>query len=229
MGAEILAGRWNILIIRELLMGNQRFNDIHRGLPGLSRTLLSQRLRFLQHHGLIEPLAKSDPGTGTGGGYRLTEAGAELDCVLKALGCWAVRWRFPEPRDDQLNPHLLLWRMRSSLVPECLPGRRIVVEFVFEDRRIERGWLIVNGEDSSVCIQDPMLGIDLYARGPSRLWHEIFNGHRLLTESIDDGQIVVCGENDLTTQFPTWIEPTYFAEYVRAQHAADQSRETLRG
>ena len=129
IGVAVVSERWNLLILRELLAGPRGFNDIHRGLPGLSRTLLSQRLRTLQHSELVAPVA--DDGSGTAG-YQLTPMGADLRGVLAELGAWSVRWCFPEPSDDQLDPHLLLWRMRQGLVADTLPARRVVVEFVFE-------------------------------------------------------------------------------------------------
>lgn len=217
MGAEVVAERWNLLIIRELIVGARRFNDIHRGLPGLSRTLLSQRLRMLQRCGLVEPVPDDDPD---GIGYRLTEAGTELRPVLEVLGAWAVRWRFPEPSDDQLDPHLLMWRMRSGLAHDRLPARRIVVEFSFENGRTVRGWLIVDGAASSICARDPMFGVDVYASAPSRVWHEIWYGHRSMRESVRNGDVVLTGAKDLVAGFADWFHLSHFAEEVARRRSA---------
>ena len=209
MGAEIVAERWNLLIVRELLTGARGFNDIHRGLPGLSRTLLSQRLRTLRGFGLVTPAAD---------GYELTEAGFELRTVLEALGTWSVRWRFPGPDDDQLNPHLLLWRMRAGLAHDRLPPRRVVIEFDFEGaeagRRPEKAWLIADGADSSVCTRDPLFDVDLYASAPSRVWHEIWYGHRSLRASISAGDVRLSGETPLVQGFPDWFTLSRFAGHV---------------
>jgi DNA-binding HxlR family transcriptional regulator len=217
MGAEVVAERWNLLIVRELLTGAQRFNDIHRGLPGLSRTLLSQRLRMLQRCGLVESRATGDA---PGGGYRLTEAGADLQGVLEALGEWAVRWRFPEPKDDQLNPHLLLWRMQSGLRREHLPARRIVIEFSFDNSQPAHGWLVLTGEDSSVCARDPLFEVDIYANASSHVWHEIWFGHRSLRESISNGDVVLTGQKDLIVRFADWFQLSHFAGEVAARRSA---------
>lgn len=217
MGTEVVAERWNVLIIREMIVGARRFNDIHRGLPGLSRTLLSQRLRTLQRYGLVEPLGA---GEATGGGYRLTEAGLELRPVLEAIGSWAVRWRFPEPQDDQLNPRLLLLRMQSGLAREHLPNRRIVIQFSFENDRPLQGWLIADRDDSTVCARDPLFGVDVYASASTRAWHEIWYGYRSLRESIANGDVILCGEKDLLTQFEKWFHLSHFADEVAAVHRA---------
>jgi DNA-binding HxlR family transcriptional regulator len=224
MGAAIVAERWNLLIIREILTGATRFNDIHRGLPGLSRTLLSQRLRVLQHNGLVEPVARGRPEPG---GYRLTPAGEDLRGVLTALGTWAVRWQFPEPRDNQLNPHLLLWRMRSGLARDRLPAQRVVIEFSFEDRQTEHGWLILDGDDSSICARSPMFEVDVYAAASSRRWHEIWFGHRSLRESISNGDVVLTGRNELTRQFADWFSRSPFADQVAAHRSATPATEQV--
>lgn len=217
MGADIVAERWNLLIIREILSGASRFTDIHRGLPGLSRTLLSQRLRLLQRAGLVEHIAAGSAGST---GYRLTAAGADLRGVLAALGTWAVRWQFPDPADDQLNPHLLLWRMRSGLIHDRLPAQRIVIEFCFEDERPEHGWLVVQGREASICTRSPLFEVDVYATATSRMWHQIWFGHRSLRESIGDGDVVLSGRKQLTGQFANWFRLSEFAGEVAARDAA---------
>jgi DNA-binding HxlR family transcriptional regulator len=221
MGADVVAERWNLLIIRELLTGAQRFNDIHRGLPGLSRTLLSQRLRMLQRCGLVESLPTG--GDSSCAGYRLTEGGSDLRAVLEALGTWAVRWRFPEPGDDQLNPQLLLWRMRCGVAQERLPARRVVIEIGFEADRSERGWLILDGDDSSLCTRDPMFDVDVYANASSRVWHEIWYGHRSLRESIGNREVLLSGDEDLVADFADWFLRSRFAGEVEAQRSAESA------
>jgi DNA-binding HxlR family transcriptional regulator len=217
VAADIVAERWNLLIIREMLTGASRFTDIHRGLPGLSRTLLSQRLRVLQRSGLVEQFAAAESEAA---GYQLTEAGADLRGVLGELGVWAVRWRFPEPSDDQLNPHLLLWRMRSGLAHDRMPPRRVVIEFRFENARPEYGWLIADGDDSSICARSPLFTVDVYATASSRVWHEIWFGHRSLRESIGNGDVTLSGHKKLTGQFVDWFRLSEFAGEVAARHAA---------
>ncbi|HEX4253317.1 MAG TPA: helix-turn-helix domain-containing protein [Pseudonocardia sp.] len=216
MSAELLTERWNLLIVRELLSGAERFNDIHRGLPGLSRTLLSQRLRQLQRAGLVTALEPGERGTA---GYRLTEAGVALRTVLEALGSWGVRWRFPRPSEGQLNPHLLLWRMRSGLVLDRLPVGRTTVQLTFEGAKAHHGWLVLDGANSSVCARDPLFDVDLYASAPSEVWHEWWFGHRSIRGSIQRGEVVVTGRRELADQFPGWFQLSPFAAEVAASTA----------
>lgn len=207
MGADIIAERWNLLILREMFAGACRFNDIHRGLPGLSRTLLSQRLRQLQRADLIEADANE-------GGYHFTDAGADLHPVLEVLGAWAIRWRFPRPSGDQLDPQLLMWRIRNGLDHDQVPDRRVVVQLDFVDERAQRGWLLLNGDDSSVCSRDPMFDVDLYASASSVVWHEIWYGYRSIHEAIAQQELRLSGESRFVTQFPGWLRLSPFADAV---------------
>ncbi|WP_051342643.1 winged helix-turn-helix transcriptional regulator [Pseudonocardia spinosispora] len=222
MGATLVTERWNLLIVRELLSGPRGFNDIHRGLPGLSRTLLSQRLRTLRQAGLV---ATSTAGDGQAPGYRLTAMGAGLRAVLFELGSWSVRWCFSPPTDDQLDPHLLLWRMRTGLVLDNLPDHRITIEITFGDHgdpQPIRGWLVLAGADSSLCTRHPLFDVDVYARATSRVWHELWYGHRGWGEALDQGILRLSGEARLLKQMPHWFHRSAFATQV-------DGRRTVRG
>ena len=218
MAASVLCERWNLLIVRELILGSRRFNDIHRGLPGLSRTLLSQRLRSLQQAGLVMTVA----GDGSGSqGYTLTAQGADLEGVLMELGSWSVRWSFPEPGEQQLDPYLLLWRMRSGLQFENLPDRRVTIELIFDQGSEQvRGWLVLDGKDSSLCTRHPMFAVDIHARARSAVWHELWYGHRSWLEALDHGELELSGKSALLRAFPTWFKGSAFASQVADRRAA---------
>jgi DNA-binding HxlR family transcriptional regulator len=112
MGAEIFAERWTPLILRELLLGSRRFNDLHRGLPRISRNLLTQRLHSLQKTGIIEQL---DAANGHGHEYRLTQAGRQLGAVIESLGTWAYQWACKDLTDEHLDPDFLMWALRRMI------------------------------------------------------------------------------------------------------------------
>ena len=213
-GVEVVADRWSLLVVRELLSGATRFNDIHRGLPGLSRTLLSARLRQLEAHGVIERRPR-DPSRGST--YHLTPAGQDLRGVVTALGEWAVRWTLPEPRPNQLDNALLLWRMRAGLRRDALPPSPVVVEFIFSSGTPRRGWLIVDQRDPSACVRDPGFPVDLCVTGGSREWHEIWIGRRDLSETVRDGVITIEGAPKLARQFTNWFRLNDFAPFVRSR------------
>jgi DNA-binding HxlR family transcriptional regulator len=204
-------------ILREMLAGARGFNEIHRGLPGLSRTLLSTRLRTLRQAGLIATVARDGSGRS---GYELTPMGADLRGVLLELGTWSVRWNFPPPTDDQLDPYLLLWRMGSALVTDRLPDRRVTVELTFDqDPKPVLGWLVLSGADSSTCTRHPLFTVDVHARASSRIWHELWYGHRGWRESLERGELELSGDAELLAGFTSWFHLSAFADHVAEQRA----------
>ena len=119
--SEILADRWTPLIVRELILGSHRFNEIERGLPGISRSLLASRLRDLEDAGVVERLPAAHSKVAA---YHLSEAGRDLKTVIESLGAWGVRWAFGEPQPEELDAGLLIWRIHQRIDRERLPDRR---------------------------------------------------------------------------------------------------------
>ena len=99
MAVEILGDRWTLLIVRELLFSARRFNELARGLPGVSRALLTRRLRQLERDGIVE--RRSD-ASGRQGAYGLTQAGLELQPLAQQLVAWGTRWAFKDPEPVHL-------------------------------------------------------------------------------------------------------------------------------
>ncbi|MET0490277.1 MAG: helix-turn-helix domain-containing protein, partial [Acidimicrobiales bacterium] len=122
LGSEVLADRWTPLILREMVLGSTRFNDIERGLPGISRSLLVQRLRHLERKEVLE---RRPAAGGRGSEYHLTEAGEDLGGVIMSLGEWAVRWKLAEPELEEVDPRVLTWWMHLRMDEERLPDRRV--------------------------------------------------------------------------------------------------------
>lgn len=209
IGSRVLGDRWSLLIVRELIVGATRFNEIHRALPGLSRSLLSSRLRMLVRHGLV---VKGDRDGEEG--YHLTDAGAALRPVLVAIGEWTVEWRFPMPEDSEKNSALMLWRMYQGLDPAALPTTRTTVEIGFTDADPDRGWLVLEGEDSSLCAQPPGHDADLTVRGSVRSWLEVWFGHIAFEEAVANGRLTVIGPRDLAAALPRWFRLSHFAKLV---------------
>jgi DNA-binding HxlR family transcriptional regulator len=126
--AELLADRWTVLIIRELLADITNFNDLERGLPGISRTLLAERLRRLVHSGVVE---RHSASRGLRIDYRVTAAGRELQQLIDLLGTWGARWAFGDPQQNELDPGVLLWWMRRRVCLDQIPRSRIVMSSSF--------------------------------------------------------------------------------------------------
>lgn len=214
IGASLLADRWSLLIVREVMVGSYQFNAILRGLPGLARSLLATRLRHLERLGV---LTRVPVGTGKSHEYRLTPAGEDLHELIYALGRWTVRWWFPEPHPDQIDNALLLWRMRAG-IKHPLPQPRTTLRFDFTDGEVRRGWLVATTAETSVCLHDPGFEADLIVTGPGSTWHQIWYGHQPLTQAITTGTITIDGPTKLARAFPKWFSLSPFAPDVTTRH-----------
>lgn len=209
---EVLAQPWTPLILRELLAGSCHFNDLERGLPGISRTLLSQRLRHLRRFGIIE---RHPIQSGRGTRYQLTRAGEELRGVIDAVGAWGARWVLDEPQPADLDPGLLLWRMRRRVFMDRIPRRRVVVEFDFRGERSGRFWLVLEPADVSVCLEHPGCDVDLVVDADTRAFHRVWLGRMSLGQAMHDDLVRIEGDPTLVRTFPSWFAWSPFADAVR--------------
>ncbi|HEV2608708.1 MAG TPA: winged helix-turn-helix transcriptional regulator [Noviherbaspirillum sp.] len=211
-GAEALCERWTPLVLRELLCGSKRFNDIHRGVPRMSTSLLVQRLRHLEEIGVVrrEPAGKVWE-------YCLTTSGMELEPVIRALGVWGARWMNSGLRDDELDPGLLMWDMRRSVRPEKFPPGAVVIQFAFHDAR--RGetvwWLIVEDGKIDLCREDPGRDPNLLVSSSVRAMTEIWIGDSTPQEMIRGHQVRVEGPTRMVESFWGWIGTGTFANTRR--------------
>jgi DNA-binding HxlR family transcriptional regulator len=225
--SEILADRWTPLIVRELVLGSHRFNEIERGLPGISRSLLASRLRDLEDVGVIERLPGAHPKAKE---YHLSDAGRDLKPVLEALGTWGVRWAFGEPRPDELDAGLLAWRMHQRIARDLLPDRRTVVEFEFTGSRGRRVWLVLEPREVSVCVTPPGFDADLVVRADLAFFFRVWLGHVDYETASRSGAISVDGPPVLAKQLPRWLMWSPMARLVRerdralAQSSGERSR-----
>jgi DNA-binding HxlR family transcriptional regulator len=201
------------LVLRELMDRGRGFNEIHRGIPKISRTVLSQRLRHLE---ASEVVTRCVAGPGRAGEYRLTPAGEDLVPVLLALGQWAARWRFKDPTDEQLDARWLVWHIHKCVDTGATPERRVCVEWDLRGPGGGRLWLVIDGDTATPCSIDPGYDVDVLVRGDNRAAHRWFLGRITLDEAIDDGSLELSGAPDLVAGFPTWIEPNPFVAEVFA-------------
>ncbi|HEY7520986.1 MAG TPA: helix-turn-helix domain-containing protein [Methylomirabilota bacterium] len=208
---EILADRWTPLIVRELLAGVERFNDLDRGLPGISRALLVDRLRRLERAGLVE---RHREGNVTA--YRLTAGGRQLQRVIDVLGGWGARWAFGDPRPRELDPIVLLWWMRRRVHRARLPARRIVIQFDFRGARAGSYWLVLERADVSVCLQDPRFGVDLVISADLEIFYRVWLGRTTLGEALARRAVRLEGVPAIVRAFPEWFAWSPMAHAVRA-------------
>ncbi len=212
MATEILGDRWTLLIVRDLLSGVRHFNDLERGLPGISRGLLSDRLRRLQRTGVLE---KHSHGKGRKTEYRLTPAGKDLTTVVNALTVWGARWAFDEPTEEQLDPILLLWWMRNRVCQDRLNQDRVVIQFDFQHRKTETYWLILTPDDASVCLTDPGFDTDVLVTAKLAVFFQVWLGRISYHEALETEAVQVDAIPALAREFPNWFAWSLAAPAVR--------------
>ena len=212
MASEVVADRWNPLIIRELVLGNTRFNDIARGMPGISRSLLVQRLRHLEKRGVVETWPAA---TGRGNEYHLTPAGRDLERVVDSLGRWAVEWLFDDLRPHDVPPTTLMWWMHRRVDPSRFPPRRTVVEFRHTAPDPQTIWMVLDRGEASVCLQHPGFESDVVATAATPVFADVFQGYQRWSEAVDAGRIEITGPPRLTSALPTWFRWSPWASVVR--------------
>lgn len=200
---QVLGGRWTLLIVRDMLFGGStRFNELTKGLPRLSRGVLSERLRQLQDAGIVEKATSGENGRSE---YHLTQAGRDLQPVLEALLEWGSHWAFGEPEEDDLDPVLLMWWVRAGVDAARVPEARTVVEFGF--RGVEQKfWLILEPTDVSLCLKRPRFDVDIRVHADLAGFYEVWLGRRDYWDAVACGQIDVEATPSLERAFPTWLE-----------------------
>jgi DNA-binding HxlR family transcriptional regulator len=200
---EILGDRWTLLIIRDMLVGTQHFNDLERGLPGISRALLASRLRQLQRAGIVEKRL-TDAGRRTTS-YQLTPAGQQLFPVISSIRAWGEVWAFGDPTPEELNPVLLMWWLRSRAERDLLPAKRVVAQFDFHGAAEVSFWLILRREDVTLCLTDPGFEVNLLATADLATLYGVWGGRIGYREALARGRLAVEGAPSLVRAFPRWF------------------------
>jgi DNA-binding HxlR family transcriptional regulator len=212
MAAEILSTRWTLVLLRELLSGSTRFNELRRGLPRMSPALLSQRIKELEAAGILERgPAPEQPGVQQ---YSLTESGRDLWPVIEAVGTWGKRWVETEVSLRNLDPGLLMWDMRRSLDTGHLPERRSVIQFSYPELASGKRhwWLIVEpGGGVDLCWIDPGYEVNLYVSADLRSMTAIWLGQDTVERAKMEGRLRLVGERDLAGGMQSWLGLSHFA------------------
>jgi DNA-binding HxlR family transcriptional regulator len=209
---EVLGNRWTPLIIRELMVGARGFNEIHRGIPRVSRTLLAQRLRELERRGLVRHEV-SQPGRA--GVYTLTAAGQAVTPIVWAMGAWAAEWMFGDPSDEHCDGLTLIWRTHQVAIPTKLPETRTVVHLVLTGAGGAQGWLDIQRPGITVCKDDQGLPVDLALEASTAQMHRWLIGLVPFRDLVANGHARFLGPSRLAKAFPTWFDTTLFAHSLR--------------
>lgn len=215
IASEVLAQRWTPLVLRELLSGSRHFNELRRGVPLMSPSLLSERLQTLEEFGIVTRcVGKGAKQTE----YRLTPAGEELRPIIEQIGTWGRRWLQHEIRTEQLDPALLMWDMQRRINVPALPGRRVVVRFEYTDVPAELSlwWLVLETGQVDLCLKDPGFSADLQVRTTVRLMTRIWLGEVDLRRALGP-ELVVRGPRVLVRSLPDWLQLSLFATVERVR------------
>ena len=229
--AELLTTRWTPLVVRELYFGATRYADLRRGLPRMSSALLSQRLKELEHNGIVR-CERAEGGGGTV--YSLTEAGLALFPVLESMGRWAqAHSRDDMTRDENLDPDLLMWNIRRRVTREGIPqgvprgisggisgGGPFVVAFHFLGVPIQRSrfWLLFRDGDTEICVRDPKYEIGLTVTAHIRTMIKVWLGHLPLDRALSERELLLEGDRAEVQAFSRWFNLSVLA--IRESHDA---------
>lgn len=215
LASEVLAERWTLLVVRELLAGAHRFNDIRSGVPRVSATLLKQRLDTLEHAGIVARKTSDDTGAPE---YCLTDAGQSLKAVLTSIGEWGQRWA-REIGPGDLDPGWLVWAMHRRLNTRAMPPGRSVIQIEFVDVPAKQRWfwLVHCDGNVDVCLKDP--GYDTTVRVSTRVrtLAEVWRGIRSIKDELRAGRIHLDGQAESCRAFPEWLMLSVFATIARAR------------
>jgi DNA-binding HxlR family transcriptional regulator len=203
MAAEIVTTRWTPLVLRELFFGSVRFNDIHRGVPRMSRSLLARRLAELERAGLLERAPVNGHRE-----YRLTPGGEELRPVIEQLAVWGKKWVKTELSREHLDAGLLMWDVHRRIARDRLPPHRLVIHFCFTDAHAadRQWWLLVERGSVDLCLEDPGGDQDLEVITDVRTMVGVWLGDDDLRRALRDGRIRLLGKSDMRRAFPRWLE-----------------------
>lgn len=224
MASEVLCTRWTMLLIRELVSGSSRFNELRKGVPRMSPALLSKRLKELESWGVVERHATQEPGVFD---YRLTTAGQDLWPIVEAMGIWGQRWLEGQLSLKNLDPSLLMWDMRRNLDPTPMPPRRFVIQFLYHELPAskQKWWLIVEGGEVDLCWSDPGFEVDLYVVTDLRTMTAIWMGLTTVKKEAEADTLELVGDRRVADTMQQWLGLSPFAREQKrsAEQGADPS------
>jgi DNA-binding HxlR family transcriptional regulator len=217
--AELLCERWTMIVIRELVAGSHQFNDLRRGLPLMSPTLLSRRLKQLTEAGVVQKISENS-GKQV---YELTEAGRELEPLVKVMGVWGHRWARSQFEDHDLDVGLLMWDIRRGVNSASFPARRLVIEISFTDapKGMGQWWLVSENSDVDLCLKTPGHEVDLVIKSTIRALTSVWMCEQSLAAALKSGELSLLGPNELQELLPVWLQGSPLARMGAESLAAN--------
>ncbi len=215
---EIIGEKWTLLVIRELLMGGSRFNELQRGLSLITPTMLSKRLESLTEHGLV--FKKKIPGQ-KGYEYFPTESCKGLLPVIRTLGDWGMQWARSNLTDKDYDVEFLMLYLKRSIVPEKLVGNETVIRFRFTDAdEYPDWWIVVKRDEVDLCVNDPGKEVDIYFTSSVKVLADIWMGDSTYKNAVKDGRLKVVGHPALTRNITEWMKNIMFADSAAPHESA---------
>lgn len=212
MAAEIVCTRWTVVLLRELVAGSTRFNDLRRGVPRMSPALLSKRLKDLEEAGVVVRTAvKDEPGVFE---YHLTRSGQDLKAVVEVMGKWGQHWVETRHSLKNLDPSLLMWDMHRNIDPSPIPKRRVVVQFQYPELPASRRewWLVVEpNKEVDLCSVDPGFDVDLYVTSDLKTMTSVWMGWTPIEQAVSDEKLLLTGDRKLASDIKIWLKLSPFA------------------
>jgi DNA-binding HxlR family transcriptional regulator len=211
--SEIVAERWMPLILRELICGSRRFNEIRRGVPLISPSLLSSRLRDLERAGVV----KRVPVTRNQAEYRLTKAGKELRPIIEQLGLWGQRYAKRELTEEDVDVSLLMWDIRRRIRTDIFGKRRQVIRFDLTDAPQGKAhwWLLVDRGEVDLCLKHPGFDENLVITTDTVILTRVWRGDMALRKTLRTKKIAIQGDRFLISRFDEWFALSPFVEMER--------------
>jgi DNA-binding HxlR family transcriptional regulator len=212
MAASLLEPRWTMLLLCEMWSGSTRFNEIQRGVPGMSTALLSKRLKELEANGLV---TRSVNGSGGHTEYLTTALADELAPLIRGLGEWAHRNIDCEVSLQDLDARLLMWKIRGKIDLLKLPKRKSVIQFILDDPPNETAnyWLVARpGEETDLCFTDPKFDVDLFVVAELRALTSAWMGHSTFETEIAEERISLVGHDLMARTLTKWLMRSSFAD-----------------
>lgn len=205
---QLLCERWTLLIARELLAGSSRFSELQKGVPLMSPTLLSARLKSMLKAGII----KMDGQKGEHG-YSLTPAGLELRPIVELLGAWGHRWSRSHLETGDLDAGLLMWDMRRTVDSAVFPKQKVVIEFEYNDapEGARHWWLVCEDNEIDLCLTDNGYDVDCLIKCSLKSMTAVWICEYSLNEAVKKGDIKVLGNPDIARKLQDWLRSSGLA------------------
>lgn len=212
---EIIGEKWSLLVIRELLMGGRRFNELQRGLSLISPTMLSRRLNSLAENGLV--IKKKIPGQ-KGFEYFPTKSCQELLPIIRRIGYWGLRWAKENLTEKDYDVELLMLYLKRSFVQNQLIGTETVIRFKFTDiEQYPDWWLVVTVDDTDLCVKDPGKDVDVYFTTNVKTMTDIWMGDITYRKARKEGNLKIIGDRNIMRHISTWTANNMFADLPSAK------------